>query len=108
MDHDCALHTVIVDALLQSLKPQRQTVLPDVGVAREECSEAGHEAVGRVRKPYGLIIAAILPMGGQFFEQNARVGEIENPQAPLVGGLRVVNNRKYIRANLSASRLQAL
>jgi len=79
MDHDCALHTVIIDALLQSQKPQRQTVLPDVGVAREECSEAGHQAVGRVRKPYGLIIAAVLPMSGQFFEQDPRVNQIEYP-----------------------------
>src|SRR5580698_7458097 len=108
MDDDFALHTVVVDALLQALQPQRQTVLPDVGVAREECSEAAHEAVGGVREPHCLIIAAVLPMGRQFLEQDARVYEIEYPHAPLGGGLGVVNNREYIRPNFRASRLQAL
>ena len=62
-------------------------MLPDVGVAGQECSEAGHEAVRRVRKPHGLIIAAVLTMGRQFFEQDARVGDIEYPEPRSVEGL---------------------
>jgi len=108
MDDDFPLHTVVVNALLQAVQPQRQTVLPDVGVARKEGPEAAHEAVGCVREPHGLIVATVLPMGRQFFEQDARVYQIEYPHAPLGGGLGVVNNREYICANFRAGRLQAL
>src|SRR4051794_25606341 len=82
-------------------------MLPAIDVACEERSETGHKTVGCVRKSYGLVIPAILPVCRQFFEKDAHVGKIEYPEAPLSGRLCIVDDREDIRSNLRAARLQS-
>lgn len=79
VNDDSALHGPIVNSFFQTSQPERQAVLPDVGVARLEHSEAGHQTPWLVRKPDRAVIAGILAVRDQFLKQYAGVDQIEDP-----------------------------
>ena len=83
MNDDRALHALIVNSLFHTSQSERQAMLPNVGVARQEHPAAGHQTPWLVRKPDRTVVAAIPAVRDQFLEQDARVLQVEDPKAWL-------------------------